>query len=471
MTVMVIENHCPTCDSVLAEGRHGVCPSCVVQSVIATAGAPPEGDLPPLDQLERAFPDFEITGVLGRGGMGAVYRARHRKLDRPVALKILLPTLSGDPQFEARFTREAQIMANLDHPHVVSLYDVGERDGLLFLAMEFSDGLNLRQLLDSERLEIRDVLRIAPQICDSLQFAHDRGVVHRDIKPENILIDEDLRVRITDFGLAKLVGEEGDRTTPRLTAARQVVGTPHYMAPEQVREGEVVGVAADVYSIGVVLYEMLTGEVPLGNYPRASAREGVPRWVDDVIAKALARDPNERYPSARAMKAALFAHTRLADPTTCPDAELLEREWSDGPKSTWSFGRTDVLWFGAVGALVVWFSLFSPWYHGPQAEDRVYGLFRVDPANPVIGWHLIVYELPSALIGVYALVFLMLSALALRTRRVSRRVQALPAVAGVAHTTMLMWTVSAGGDAIPGAPLAACGAFVAILFLALRRRE
>ena len=161
-------------------------------------------------ELAPHFPDLEILELVGRGGMGVVYKARQKRLDRLVALKILSPKIGQDPAFAERFAREARAMAMLSHPHIVAVYDFGQTDGLYYFLMEFVDGVNLRRLLDTGKLAPEEALAIVPQICEALQYAHDHGVVHRDIKPENMLLDKEGRVKIADFGIAKLVGQRGE---------------------------------------------------------------------------------------------------------------------------------------------------------------------------------------------------------------------------------------------------------------------
>src|SRR5262249_46331485 len=186
-------------------------------------------------ELAPFFPQLEILELLGHGGMGAVYKARQRQLNRIVALKILPTESAADPAFAGRFQRAAQALAQLNHPHIVSVHDFGEAlansastsaaSGLYYFVMEFVDGSSLRRLLASGHLAPREALAIVPQICDALQYAHDEGVVHRDIKPENILIDRKGRVKIADFGLAKLLGRPPESFG--LTGSNQVMGTPH----------------------------------------------------------------------------------------------------------------------------------------------------------------------------------------------------------------------------------------------------
>ena len=180
--------------------------------------------------------------------MGAVYKARQPRLDRFVALKILAPEKQNDLQFAERFEREARALARLNHPNIVTVFDFGEVQGQFYLLMEFVDGLTLRQLLQTGKIAPAEALNIVPKICEALQFAHEQGIVHRDIKPENILLDKQGRVKIADFGIAKIAGLESKDFS--LTGAKDVMGTPHYMAPEQVEKPQTVDHRADIYSLG-----------------------------------------------------------------------------------------------------------------------------------------------------------------------------------------------------------------------------
>ncbi|MEQ1894784.1 MAG: serine/threonine-protein kinase, partial [Planctomycetota bacterium] len=236
---------CPRCGARL-EALGAPCPRCVLDQALAAATPAPDGGerpssarsgpraprpAPPTPaELAPLFPELEIESLLGEGGMGAVYRAKQKKLGRTVALKLLHADLSADPAFVARFLREASALARLAHPGIVTVYEYGEQGARCWLLMEFVDGTNLRALLRQKSIEPRQALAIVSQLCDALQFAHDEGVVHRDIKPENVLVDRRGSVKLADFGLAKLVGAP----EVNLTQADQVMGTPHYMAPEQV---------------------------------------------------------------------------------------------------------------------------------------------------------------------------------------------------------------------------------------------
>ena len=259
----------------------------------------PKPEAPPIDQLAKLFPQFEILEFLGQGGMGFVYKARQPRLDRLVALKVLAPDPENRGRFAERFEREAQALARLSHPNIVAVYEFGEAGGLYFLAMEFVDGANLRNLIRGQALKPEQALAIVPAICDALQFAHTNGIVHRDIKPENILLDKQGRVKIADFGIAKMSGQERREA---LTAEQQAIGTPHYMAPEQIERPTQVDHRADIYSLGVVLYEMLTGELPLGKFALPSKKVQVDVRLDDVVLRALEKEPARRYQQAGDVK-------------------------------------------------------------------------------------------------------------------------------------------------------------------------
>jgi serine/threonine protein kinase len=249
-----MESKCPQCGAPLPSGvLAGLCPACLLkQGAAADTAPPPEAgpfQPPGIEEVARLFPQLEILAFIGKGGMGAVYKARQPALDRVVALKILPPQTAGGPGFVERFNREARALARLTHPNIVAVHEFGQANGLPFFIMEFVDGLNLRELEQAGRLSPREALQIVPQICEALQFAHDEGIVHRDIKPENILVDKKGRVKIADFGIAKILGREQDAA---ITETKGALGTPHYMAPEQLEKPTTVDHRADIYSLGVV---------------------------------------------------------------------------------------------------------------------------------------------------------------------------------------------------------------------------
>jgi serine/threonine protein kinase len=262
----------------------------------------PETEPPPVAEIALLFPRLEIIELLGRGGMGAVYKARQPNLDRLVALKILLRRRQNpdqDTAFDERFAQEARTLAKLSHPNIVAVYDYGQAGSYSFLLMEYVNGPTLRQLLQHGKLAPQEALAIVPKICEALQFAHQHGVVHRDIKPENILLDQQGLVKIADFGIAKMADEIAQAG---LTHERQVIGTPHYMAPEQVEKPHTVDHRADIYSLGVVFYEMLTGELPLGKFAPPSQKSQADPRLDSVVLHTLEKEPAKRYQQASQVK-------------------------------------------------------------------------------------------------------------------------------------------------------------------------
>jgi predicted Ser/Thr protein kinase len=306
----VADNTCPSCGKALPAGApQGLCPECLIKSGFKT-GTAPDGSgaargftAPAVEELRPLFPQLEILELIGRGGMGAVYKARQPALDRLVALKILPSTIAGDPGFADRFNREARALARLQHPRIVMVHDFGIAGGLHYLVMEYVDGPNLRAVQRSGRLAPEQALRIVPEICDALQFAHDRGIVHRDIKPENLLLDREGHIKITDFGIAKMVGPDAE--TAALTGTVGVVGTPHYMAPEQIERPADVDHRADIYSLGVVFYELLTGELPIGRFAIPSSRVQLDVRLDEVILRSLEKEPARRYQQVSQVKSQL----------------------------------------------------------------------------------------------------------------------------------------------------------------------
>jgi hypothetical protein len=256
-----------------------------------------------------------------------------------VALKVLPPQSTARPGFTERFNREARAMARLNHPNIVALHEFGQVGGMPYFVMEYVEGVTLRRLVQARRLEPREALKIVPQICEALQFAHDEGVIHRDIKPENILLDKKGRVKIADFGIAKIMGGVAHSApSPGLTATRspsdgekgpardevltqgQVLGTPNYMAPEQVDHPQAVDHRADIYSLGVVFYEMLTGELPLGKFAPPSQKVQVDVRLDEVVLHALEKEPERRYQQASQVKTAVETIATTPLPTPPPIA-------------------------------------------------------------------------------------------------------------------------------------------------------
>ncbi len=322
---MNAKKSCGSCGNPLqCNDPGGICPRCLIGHAFQGDANNPTTDAsgssyPRAEELVGRFPNLEIMHLVGHGGMGAVYLARQTNLDRMVALKVLSPRLGADPQFTERFTREAKTLAKLSHPNIVTVFDYGLAENINYLVMEYVDGINLRDAIQGGKLSAEESLGIVPQICDALQYAHNQGVIHRDIKPENILLDGQGRVKIADFGLAKLL--EPDQNAFALTGTQQVLGTRNYMAPEQIEHPNVVDHRADIYSLGVVFYELLTGELPIGRFAVPSEKAKVSHRLDDVVMRTLEKEPALRFQQASEVRTAvesLGAKQPLSEPLPEP---------------------------------------------------------------------------------------------------------------------------------------------------------
>ena len=258
-----------------------------------------------VEQVAQQFPHYEVVGVLGRGGMGVVYKARQKALERMVAIKLLPLEISSREDFAVSFRREAQAMARLNHPNIVSVYDFGQTgDGRLYCVMEYVEGSNLFEVIHKVGLDVEQTLSVVEQVCAALGYAHGKGVVHRDIKPGNVLVDTESNVKVMDFGLARLMDGGAEQTGVGTTDV--VFGTPDYMAPEQRRDMD-VDHRADIYSLGIMTYEMLCGEVPRGAFQLPSQRIGCDARIDQIVLKAMQQSPEMRYQSTEEIEADIAA--------------------------------------------------------------------------------------------------------------------------------------------------------------------
>jgi predicted Ser/Thr protein kinase len=285
---------------------------------------------------------YRVDGTIGRGGMGIVYEATQLSLGRTVALKVLTPHLSDDPAFAARFRREAKLQSALDHPNIVPVYEAGETDDGLFLAMRLVRGPSLKELVEEGPLEPERALALVEQVARALDAAHDAGLIHRDVKPQNVLVDEDGTAYLADFGLTKGRGDRG------LTLSGQYLGSLDYVAPEQI-QGQPLSARGDVYALAAVFYECLTGEVPYPcdneaallyahlttAPPRPSEHADVPVGFDAVVARGLAKRPDDRFASAGELVAA--ARAALAG-----DIDTAGGETDPAGNSRGRFGATAV---------------------------------------------------------------------------------------------------------------------------------
>ncbi|MGB2844823.1 MAG: serine/threonine-protein kinase [Candidatus Aminicenantaceae bacterium] len=263
--------------------------------------------------IGQTISHYKILEKLGEGGMGVVYKAEDTKLKRTVALKFIAPEALKSIEEKTRFKHEAQTVAALDHPNICTIYEIDETEGQTFIAMAHIKGQSLKEKVKRAPLKIEEILEIAMQVTDGLQEAHEKGITHRDIKSSNIMVTDKNQVKIMDFGIAKLAG------STKLTKTATLMGTADYMSPEQA-SGETVDNRTDIWSLGVVIYEMLSGQMPFkGNYeqvvlhsvlnknpePITSLRSGIPLELEAIVNKCLEKDPTERYQTTADIKADL----------------------------------------------------------------------------------------------------------------------------------------------------------------------
>jgi tRNA A-37 threonylcarbamoyl transferase component Bud32 len=365
-----------------------LCPACALEGAasVATATAGGTRTSPPsIEEIAAHFPELEILELLGAGGMGAVYKARQPQLDRFVALKILSHELARDPSFVERFNREAKMLARLSHPHIVAVFDFGTAGPYCYLLMEYVDGVNLRQAMRTGGFTPAEALALVQDVCSALQFAHEEGILHRDIKPENVLMDSKGRVRIADFGIAKLVGA-GVPSDVTLTLQGSILGSPHYMAPEQIETPGDVDQRADIYSLGVVFYEMLTGELPIGRFDLPSEKAQMDRRIDDIVLRTLAKERQARFQSAGEVgtEVAAVAGTPQAGPPTNATA--------DGQTSAARFSLTSAILTGLSLVLAAALALINVSVNASRLPGEGFQI--------VTGTALFVFGLPAAIAGV-----------------------------------------------------------------------
>ncbi|MFC1586865.1 protein kinase [Planctomycetota bacterium] len=294
-------------------------------------------------QIMDCFGGYKILEKLGEGGMGAVYLALQMSLEREVALKVLPRELKSDRMFVERFRREASSMARLEHPNIVQIFDRGDQDGIYYIAMQYVKGRSLKdKLRETGKLPLQQAVKYMRQVVSGMAYAHRIGVIHRDVKPDNVLIDHTDTAKIADFGLAAIAGPV-DQGTPALTVSNITMGTRAYMAPEQELDAKNVDHRADIFSMGVVFYELLTGTLPAGRFKHASELvAGLPKSVDAVIDKMLARDPEDRYVNCDDILTDLTKfHTGQFDPAV-PGAQSETADTLGGQGKLWELKNS--LW-------------------------------------------------------------------------------------------------------------------------------
>ena len=324
MRMETVSNVCGKCAAKIpSDARQGVCPACLLETGLGLLYDEDENTTdqepmprrkygtPPVKMLAD-FGDYELLGEIGRGGQGVVYRAHQKSLNRNVALKVIGLGPWATEAHLKRFRREAEAAANLDHPFIVPIHEVGERDGCCYFSMNFIEGGQLDEVVRRTPISIRQVAELIAKLARTVHYAHEHGILHRDIKPGNILLDAKGEPHLTDFGLARLVEAEST-----VTRTLEVMGTPSYMAPEQAAgNNAAVGKATDVYGLGAVFYQLLTGHSPFAGgttyqtirllldteprQPRLWNRK-IGRDLSTICLKCLEKDPTRRYPSALAL--------------------------------------------------------------------------------------------------------------------------------------------------------------------------
>ena len=309
------ETICAQCSAILPPGDAALCPRCLL------AGHGP---------LSLVGGALELGEEIGRGAMGHVFRARHVRLDRMVAVKFLSSELAADPDMKRRIEREARALALLSHPNIVHVFDSGEDEGQSYIVMELVEGRPLSACIP---LHPDQAVAMALQVCDALAYAHEKGVIHRDIKPENILVEANGHVKVTDFGIARL--QVAGTTDWKLTATGMTSGTPPYLAPEAL-QGAPPDPRLDVYALGVVLYQTVMGRLPIGSF------ESLPGGLDRVVRKALAPDPKQRTQTAIALRNELAALHLTTDDELPGD----ERFWMYGAAMVSTAAAATGIWAG-----------------------------------------------------------------------------------------------------------------------------
>jgi len=331
---------------------------------------------PAIEDLQRLLPQYEFVTLLGRGGMGAVYKAVQLSLHRAVAIKVLpiSPLEDAELNFAARFRQEAMTMARLSHPGIVNVFETGEANGLLYIVMEFIDGTDVARMIQTEgKLPPDLVAKLLVQVCDALHYAHEHGVVHRDIKPANLLVTREGQVKIADFGLAK----HQDAALLGLTKTNVAIGTPDFLAPEAWVPNTALDARADLYSLGVTLYQMLTGEVPRGLWKMPSVKVGVDARFDTIIDKAMQPEREARYQASAELRHDLERICRVAANPRAAAGVARQTRQEPSPKRR----RARAALFIVVAALIVMLVLLLPSITRPKAGKGQRALPAVSPAT------------------------------------------------------------------------------------------
>jgi tRNA A-37 threonylcarbamoyl transferase component Bud32 len=451
-TTSAHSKRCRQCGAEMSDATGGLCPHCLMAQIIQPTQAGEEGAPAPIltpEELAPHFPQLEIMTCLGRGGMGVVYKARQKSLNRLVALKLLAPERVTDAKFAQRFTHEAQALAALNHQNIVTIHDFGQAGGFYFLLMEFVDGVTLRQALKAGRFTPEQALAIVPPVCDALQYAHDHGIVHRDIKPENLLLDREGRVKIADFGIAKILGATAADVG---LAESQPAGTPQYMAPEQKGRGG-ADHRADIYSLGVVLYEMLTGEHPRNSIEPPSRRVQLDVRIDEIVLRALEVKPDLRFATAAEFRSEV---ERLTGPSTAARGEQALQVKCRACGNSRPFSRVlGIQWSASheERRMFVW----CPKCHWPRLADVVTSRSPAEPVAPgIVPWPARLVWLFAIFIGLPAVLFILLLFLYLASESTvaeRQRNRAVEAELAARSREAMIGSRQLENDNIPGSPM------------------
>jgi serine/threonine protein kinase len=388
--------------------RESVCPVCggtgasVTLTGLGSSGTANDQTAFQPHLARGGFPDipgYEILQELGRGGMGVVYMARQRSLNRLVALKMILSGAHAGSTELTRFRREAEAVARLQHPNFVHIYDIGEHNGTPFFSLEFVDGGSLAHKVAAGPVPFRDAAQMVELLARAMHRAHQQGIVHRDLKPANVLLNKDGSPKIADFGLAKKLDDEA---SPTVTGA--VLGTPSYMSPEQARGIKQIGPGADIYSLGVILYELLTGRPPFKGestfdtmykvvweepQPPVGLRPEVPPQLQTICLKCLAKEPEQRFPTAEALADALHQYLRSGNDATSSE----EGEGPiPGPRRSTSLmlmALIVILIGGALGGALYFFQNETPPNSSPQSSPITSSAPTTGATRKVSGWEVL----------------------------------------------------------------------------------
>jgi serine/threonine protein kinase len=414
--LMAEPGFCPNCHGVLtADAPAGLCPKCLMGMALELSSEPSES-LPDEDfvadttipESDRSFGDYELLGRIARGGMGVIYKARQVCLNRIVAVKMMLPGMLVSEAEASRFQNEAEVIANLRHPNIVAVHEVGAHDGQRYFSMDYVEGQSLAAVVRDHPLPARTAARYVEVIAEAIHYAHQQGILHRDLKPSNVLLDKAGNPRIADFGLAKRFASDS-----RLTATGTVLGTPSYMPPEQADgKGRRIGPASDVYSLGAILYELLTGRPPfqaatpldtillvINTEPIAPRKLNpkLSRDLETICLKCLEKDPRWRYQTAQELADDLGRYLKR-EPIKARPINLLYRGWRWCRRNPWPTTATVALILAilmtslwAVGwrrmkAMTeqrAWQALFEQVWSGRAANDTAEPL-KATPREPFI---------------------------------------------------------------------------------------